>query len=103
MDTETQRKIDETVRRLLAESDMTQVTEYTIRNLASQELDLDLSKPPFKAFVKQVVESFLEEAAAAADEEEEEKRKQGREYDDNGDLVICRVRVIMNVSFVNNC
>ncbi|XP_050377976.1 RNA polymerase II transcriptional coactivator KELP [Argentina anserina] len=101
METETQRQIDETVRRLLAESDMDQVTESKIRKLASLELALDLDKPPFKAFVKQVVQSFIQEQQdkheqqqqqqQAAEEEEEEEGKQEREYDDNGDLVICRL------------
>lgn len=98
METETQRKIEETVRRILEESDMDQVTESKIRKQASQELDLDLSKPPFKAFVKQVVESFLEEQQRKEEEEEAQQQQeepaeenQDREYDDNGDLVICRV------------
>lgn len=71
---------------------MDQVTESKIRKQASQELDLDLSKPPFKAFVKQVVESFLEEQQRKEEEEEAPaEENQDREYDDNGDLVICRV------------
>lgn len=71
---------------------MDQVTESKIRKQASQELDLDLSKPPFKAFVKQVVESFLEEQRRKEEEEEEPREEnQDREYDDNGDLVICRL------------
>lgn len=95
METETQRKIDETVRRILEESDMDQVTESKIRKQASQELGLDLNKPPFKAFVKQVVESFLDEQQRKheeAEEAEEDEGKQEREVDENGDIVICRVR-----------
>ena len=77
---------------------MDQVTESKIRKQASLELDLDLNKPPFKAFVKQVVESFLEEQqrkeeAQQHQQEQQEpaEENQDREYDDNGDLVICRV------------
>ncbi|KAL6182392.1 hypothetical protein ACLB2K_043814 [Fragaria x ananassa] len=94
METETQRKIDETVRRILEESDMDQVTESKIRKQASQELGLDLNKPPFKAFVKQVVESFLDEQQRKHEEAEEaegEEGKQEREVDENGDIVICRL------------
>ncbi|XP_004298922.1 PREDICTED: RNA polymerase II transcriptional coactivator KELP [Fragaria vesca subsp. vesca] len=94
METETQRKIDETVRRILEESDMDQVTESKIRKQASQELGLDLNKPPFKAFVKQVVESFLDEQQRKheeAEEAEEDEGKQEREVDENGDIVICRL------------
>ncbi|KAK9926937.1 hypothetical protein M0R45_024144 [Rubus argutus] len=98
METETQQKIEETVRRILEESDMDQVTESKIRKQASLELDLDLNKPPFKAFVKQVVESFLEEQqrkeeAQQHQQEQQEpaEENQDREYDDNGDLVICRL------------
>ncbi|KAL6174867.1 hypothetical protein ACLB2K_051512 [Fragaria x ananassa] len=94
METETQRKIDETVRRILEESDMDQVTESKIRKQASQELGLDINKPPFKAFVKQVVESFLDEQQRKheeAEEEEAEEGKQEREVDENGDIVICRL------------
>ncbi|CAN6585866.1 unnamed protein product [Malus baccata var. baccata] len=97
MEAETEQKIEETVRRILEESDMDEMTEFKIRKQASQELELDLSKPPYKAFVKQVVQSFLEEQnqkeqeAAQTDQNPEADGAQEREYDDNGDLVICRL------------
>ncbi|CAN6718532.1 hypothetical protein ACFX2I_014843 [Malus domestica] len=97
MEAETEQKIEETVRRILEESDMDEMTEFKIRKQASQELELDLSKPPYKAFVKQVVQSFLEEQnqkeqeAAQKDQNPEADGAQEREYDDNGDLVICRL------------
>ncbi|PRQ17361.1 putative transcription factor ssDNA-binding-TF family [Rosa chinensis] len=92
METETQRKIDETVRRILEESDMDQLTESKIRKQASQELALDLNKPPFKAFVNQVVESFIEQQQRKQEQQEnDDEGNQEREYDDNGDLVICRL------------
>ncbi|XP_068308448.1 RNA polymerase II transcriptional coactivator KELP-like [Pyrus communis] len=97
MEAETEQKIEETVRRILEESDMDEMTEFKIRKQASEELELDLSKPPYKAFVKQVVQSFLEEQnqkeqdAAQKDQNPEADGAQEREYDDNGDLVICRL------------
>ncbi|XP_009341880.2 RNA polymerase II transcriptional coactivator KELP [Pyrus x bretschneideri] len=97
MEAETEQKIEETVRRILEESDMDEMTEFKIRKQASEELELDLSKPPYKAFVKQVVQSFLEEQnqkeqdAAQKDQNPEADGAREREYDDNGDLVICRL------------
>ncbi|CAN6578886.1 unnamed protein product [Malus baccata var. baccata] len=97
MEAETEQKIEKTVRRILEESNMDEMTEFKIRKQASEELELDLSKPPYRAFVKQVVQSFLEEQhqkeqeAAQKDENPEAEGAQEREYDDNGDLVICRL------------
>ena len=91
MEPEIQERIEKTVRKILEESDMEKMTEHKIRKQASDELDLDLSDPPYKAFVRQVVQSFLEQQQ----EEEEEQEEQGgrrKEYDDDGDLIICRVR-----------
>ncbi|XP_020203524.1 RNA polymerase II transcriptional coactivator KELP [Cajanus cajan] len=106
MDSETKERIEETVRRILQESDMDEVTEHKIRKQASQQLALDLSLPHFKAFVRQVVEAFLQEKQQQQqqedddddddDEEEEEQQQQqgvskGKEYNDDGDLIICRL------------
>ncbi|KAF7828120.1 RNA polymerase II transcriptional coactivator KELP [Senna tora] len=94
MEAETKGRIESTVRRILEESDMDQVTESKIRKQAAKELDLDLSQPNYKAFVKQVVESFLQEKQ---DEEEEEQQQpqeetvQDQDYDENGDLIICKL------------
>lgn len=101
MDAETEQKIEKTVRGILEKSDMDEMTEFKIRKQASEVLDLDLSKPPYKALVKRVVQSFLEEQNQKEQQqrevEEDENPKLGdaqdQEYDDNGDLVICRVRV----------
>jgi len=98
-DTETKGRIEETVRRILQESDMDEVTESKIRKQASEHLGLDLSQPYFKAFVKQVVKAFLQEEEQRQkqqqqDEDEEEElggASKGKEYDDEGDLIICRV------------
>lgn len=94
MEPEIQERIEKTVRKILEESDMEKMTEHKIRKQASDELDLDLSDPPYKAFVRQVVQSFLEQQKEEEQEEEEEEEQGGRrkEYDDDGDLIICRVR-----------
>ncbi|TKY60741.1 RNA polymerase II transcriptional coactivator KELP [Spatholobus suberectus] len=106
-DAETKERIEETVRRILQESDMDEVTESKIRKQASEQLGLNLSQPHFKAFVKQVVRAFLQEKQQEEeeqqqqqqdddddDEEEEEEEKggsKGKEYDDEGDLIICKL------------
>jgi len=102
-DTETKQRIEETVRRILQESNMDEVTESKIRKQASEQLGLNLSQPPFKAFVKQVVEAFLQEKLNEQeqqqqpdenDEEEEQGVSKGKEYDDEGDLIICKVCLV---------
>lgn len=92
MEPEIQERIEKTVRKILEESDMEKMTEHKIRKQASDELDLDLSDPPYKAFVRQVVQSFLEQQQEEEQEEEEEQGGRRKEYDDDGDLIICRVR-----------
>ncbi|KAL3499207.1 hypothetical protein ACH5RR_038300 [Cinchona calisaya] len=118
MDSETEQKIEETVLEILRSSNMDEITEYMIRKSASEKLGLDLSDPPRKKFVRQVVNSYLTEqnakAAAAeaekqqqnddVEEEEEEEEEEededndnkkrkldDKEYDDEGDLIICRL------------
>ncbi|GMY29634.1 RNA polymerase II transcriptional coactivator KELP [Fagus crenata] len=61
MGSKIQERIEKIVRKILEELDMEKMTEHKIRKQASAELDLDLSDPPFKAFVRYVVESFLEQ------------------------------------------
>lgn len=96
---------------------MEETTEYKVRTAASEKLGLDLSLPDRKLFVRQVVEDFLvskkeeeeeqqqqqnnqhqqqqedeEQVEEEEEEEEDEKgKKQKREYDDEGDLIICRL------------
>ncbi|KAK7358507.1 hypothetical protein VNO77_00436 [Canavalia gladiata] len=110
-DAETKGRIEESVRRILEESDMDEVTESKIRKQASNQLGLDLSQPHFKAFVKEVVKAFLQEKQQEQeqeqqqqqqqhdedddDEEEEDEQQQqqrgSKEYDDDGDLIICKL------------
>lgn len=105
-----EQRIEKTVRKILETSNMDDVTEYKIRKQASEDLGLDLSKPPYKAFVRQVVESFLEERqqrqGQAGDEEEEEEgeeRQDGRDYDDEGNLIICKVCFPLPSAFYFSC
>ncbi|XP_028774742.1 RNA polymerase II transcriptional coactivator KELP [Neltuma alba] len=93
MDAEIQGRIETTVRRILEESDMDDVTESKVRKQAAKELDLDLSRPHYKALVKQVVEAFIQEKQEEPEEEEnsQEDTSQGQEYDDEGNLIICKL------------
>ncbi|XP_068665275.1 RNA polymerase II transcriptional coactivator KELP-like [Aristolochia californica] len=104
MEPETQQKIEETVIDILKDADMQEMTEFKVRNLASDKLGIDLSAPQYKQVVRGVVESFIskkqeevkaaEEAEEAEDVDEGEVRKHGavdKEYDDDGDLIICRL------------
>lgn len=103
MEKETKEKIERTVREILKESDMNEMTEFKIRQLASERLGIDLSETSHKAFVRRVVNSFLDEERSKDPEEteviqeEEDEGKDGgkgrnnKEFDDDGDLIICRV------------
>ncbi|PHT57842.1 RNA polymerase II transcriptional coactivator KELP [Capsicum baccatum] len=104
MDSETSNKIEETVLELLKSSNLDEVSELKIRKMASEKLGLDLSDSTRKKLVRQVVEKFLAEEQAkseanAEEEEEEEEEEEGgkkrrvgdKEYDDDGDLIVCRL------------
>ncbi|GAB2273048.1 hypothetical protein Dimus_007857 [Dionaea muscipula] len=120
MEAETQKKIEETVNEILKTADMEVMTEYKVRNIASEKLGIDLSVPHHKSFVRYVVESFIRERKAESEEpaaeqpeqqpqqqpveeeeekeEEEEEEQRGtkrsagvKEYDDLGDRIICHL------------
>ncbi|EPS61007.1 hypothetical protein M569_13798 [Genlisea aurea] len=106
MDSGTRTRIEETVLEILRNSNMDETTEFQIRKSASEVLGMDLSEPPVKMFVRDVVESYLREQRAKAkeeekqeqepepeeeEEEESEKFKADREYDGGGNLIICRL------------
>lgn len=98
MDAEIKGRIETTVRRILQGSNMDEVTESKIRKQAAKELDLDLSQPQYKAFVKQVVELFIQEKQEEQEEEEEnsqEETYQDQEYDDEGNPIICKVPFLL--------
>ncbi|CAK9163084.1 unnamed protein product [Ilex paraguariensis] len=106
MEPEIQNKIEETVLEVLKNSNMDETTEYKVRKLASEKLGIDLSQPDHRRFVRQVVDSYLnaleskEEEQPPEEEEEQEQEEDGKrkgvdqkeyEYDDEGDLIICRL------------
>lgn len=62
IDKDLQRNIEKTVKKILESSNLYKITEIKAREEASLELDLDLSQDPYKVIVREVVESFLEEA-----------------------------------------
>ncbi|GAV88779.1 PC4 domain-containing protein/DEK_C domain-containing protein [Cephalotus follicularis] len=104
-------KIEKTVREILDEADMNETTEYQVRKAASDKLNINLSEPKHKAFVRQVVDSFLQEQKtkleqqqqqqqeedenddkeAEAEAEEAEETDNSKEFDDEGNLIICRL------------
>ncbi|CBI34506.3 unnamed protein product, partial [Vitis vinifera] len=77
MEPETRRRIEKTVLEILKSADMDEMTEFKVRKLASDKLGINLSAPDYKRFVRQVVETFLHSGV--------------KEYDDDGDLIICRL------------
>ncbi|KAI3727742.1 hypothetical protein L6452_16362 [Arctium lappa] len=114
MDPEMAKKIEETVLEVLKSSDMDSTTEFQVRKSASEKLMIDLSKSERKKLVRNVVQTYLEEQQSKAeadekaseqgeeedveveeDDSEDEKKKKGKkgakEYDDEGDLIICRL------------
>lgn len=98
MDSQLQRRIEEAVRAILESSDMDEMTESKIRALASKDLHLDLSKSPYKSLVRTVVESFLQERSEQhpEDQPEDASAAKEKEYDDDGDLIVCWVCVFFS-------
>lgn len=106
MDSEIQRKIEKAVLEILENADMDEMTEYKVRKMAAEKLGIELSGSDHKRLVRQVVQSFLENQQSKAEpevdkqveeEEEEEEEEQtndnvgAKEYDEEGDLIICRL------------
>ncbi|XP_076885164.1 RNA polymerase II transcriptional coactivator KELP-like [Bidens hawaiensis] len=118
MDTELAKDIKEAVLEVLNNSDMDSTTEFQVRKSASDLIGIDLNEPSRKKFVRNIVQNYLEERQAKADadvnntisnnneeeaepeEEESEdeknnnnnnKTKGAQEFDDEGDLIICRL------------
>ncbi|KAI3981261.1 hypothetical protein MKX01_008892 [Papaver californicum] len=104
-------EIKKTVMDILKTSDMNEMTESKVRKLAGDKLGIDLSGKQEKKFIKQIVNEFLiqteeevqekgkqqvvEEEQEQEEEEEERKKKSpgvsAKEYEDNGDLIICQL------------
>ncbi|WVY92414.1 hypothetical protein V8G54_031502 [Vigna mungo] len=102
--TDKKQQIEDIVHRILQESNKDEVTKSKIQKQASEELSLNLSQPQFKDFVKQVVGAFLQEKQQEIKEqqkqqeendegevEEEQGVSKGKEYDNEGNLIICKV------------
>lgn len=81
MDRDIQLKIEKTVVGILETADMADMTEYKVRKLAGEKLNIDLSETQYKKFVRNIVENFLksredeEEQEQAAEEAEEAEQK----------------------------
>ncbi|KAG2302816.1 hypothetical protein Bca4012_061144 [Brassica carinata] len=69
VDKDLKKKIKETVNKILKRSSLYQITEVKARDEASSELDLDLSKDPYKLIVREAVERFIEKAVMAIESE----------------------------------
>lgn len=69
IDKDLKKKIKETVNKILKRSSLYQITEVKAREEASSELDLDLSKDPYKLIVREAVERFVEKAVMAIESE----------------------------------
>ncbi|KAH7682137.1 putative RNA polymerase II transcriptional coactivator KELP protein [Dioscorea alata] len=109
MDEEMETKISDVVLDILSTADMEKATEFKVRTAAAERLGIDLSHPDRKRFVRSVVESFLkskqaeaetvqeggeEESGQQGDDQEEEDAGGNRgekEFDDDGDLIVCRL------------
>ncbi|KAL9671202.1 hypothetical protein QQ045_008768 [Rhodiola kirilowii] len=119
MDDEAKQKISGAVLSILKEADMEVMTEYKVRKQASDILSIDLSQPEPKQFVRGLVQSFLNAQAAdietgdkekeeeeasgeetkpvveseeeEADDNQKNKKARSMEYDDDGDLIVCRL------------
>ncbi|KAK4268889.1 hypothetical protein QN277_022117 [Acacia crassicarpa] len=59
MESETRRKIEETVLDVLKNSNIDEATEFTVRLAASERLGMDLSDSEHKLLVRGIVESYL--------------------------------------------
>eukprot|EP00252_Welwitschia_mirabilis_P015180 TRINITY_DN33405_c0_g1_i1.p1 TRINITY_DN33405_c0_g1~~TRINITY_DN33405_c0_g1_i1.p1 ORF type:complete len:191 (+),score=49.99 TRINITY_DN33405_c0_g1_i1:188-760(+) len=87
---ETKLKIEQTILEILRSADMSEMTEYKVRKKAEEELGINLSVPPYKKFVRDIIERFLSEEAneyeekesADKNEEEEEEAVQEEEEEE---------------------
>ncbi|KAL3626882.1 hypothetical protein CASFOL_029287 [Castilleja foliolosa] len=94
MDAETRNKIEETVLEILKNSNLDEMTMSKLRKSASEKLEIDLADPTRKELVREIVESYIMEQQSKAEQEqeqEEEEDNNGKEYDDQGGLIICRL------------
>ncbi|XP_021280140.1 uncharacterized protein LOC110413599 [Herrania umbratica] len=104
MEQETRPKIEETVKEILSKADMEEMTEFKVRVAASERLGIDLSDFNHKKFVREVIESFLLSTVEEnGDGKElnsklrEEEAKIKKEFDGDGDRLICKLADKRNV------
>ncbi|KAF7844103.1 RNA polymerase II transcriptional coactivator KELP [Senna tora] len=116
MESETRRKIADTVTNILKNSNIEETTEFTIRLAASERLGIDLSDSEHRQFVRSVVESYLlaiaeeedgkdKESEPSAPEvtreavQEEQEVKPTKEVTEDSDRVICHGNSILGPLF----
>lgn len=97
-------KIEKTVREILKESKIGERSECVIRKVASERLGFDLFEvESYTEKARNVVTSFFDELLAKSTASMKEKEYVARAHkwlDDNGDLVICRVRKLTAPSLI---
>ncbi|TYK20834.1 Zinc knuckle family protein, putative isoform 2 [Cucumis melo var. makuwa] len=106
MNDETRRKIEENVIEVLKQSNIEDTTEFKVRSQVEERIGIDLSNKQCKLLVRNVVESFLlsmSERVCMGKEDEpgpsvryenravEQKIIPKKEFNDDGDLLICRL------------
>ncbi|XP_015577347.1 uncharacterized protein LOC107261594 [Ricinus communis] len=115
MEPEIQQKIEHSVLEILKMADMEEMTEFKVRVMASERLGIDLNNFQCKRFIRGIVESFLlSTMEVVAGEEgkdtdpnfqqeaqvlvhEQQKAISKKEFDSEGNLVICKLSNRRNV------
>lgn len=101
MDSESRRKIEETVLDILRKANLDEMTEFKVRVAAAERLGIDLSDMDHKSFVRGVVENFLLSTAAPESEppdvREEQDTRLKKEANEYGERVICKLSNRRNV------
>lgn len=102
MDSESRRKIEDTVLDILRKTNLEEMTEFKVREVTSERLGIDLSDTEHKSFVRSVIERFLlsapEPEVNAREElmetnvQEEQGTRSKKEVNEDGHRVICKVK-----------
>ncbi|KAL6290502.1 hypothetical protein ACE6H2_008012 [Prunus campanulata] len=101
MDSESRRKIEDTVLGILRRTNLEEMTEFKVRELTSEQLGIDFSDTEHKSFVRSVIERFLlsapEPEVNAREElmetnvQEEQGTRSKKEVNEDGHRVICKL------------
>ncbi|XP_068316148.1 retrovirus-related Pol polyprotein from transposon TNT 1-94 [Pyrus communis] len=101
MDSDTRRKIEETVLCILKKTNLEEMTEFKVREMTSEQLGIELSDTEYKSFVRSVIESFLMSATEPEGNAEQEpmetnvREEQGarlkKEASEDGGRLICKL------------